>query len=960
METDEWLQILAQHPIFSEPKDAVQSKSDTFKSSISSARRERVVVRGTDLFIAVGKEVRWINIKACKDAFVRFESKRMGLRGAAGASTTDSKQDTVSNVPWYRLGCEALSFDICKLAINSSGKLLVAMGVHQVAIVVLPPPGAITKSSSSTGGAFNTARQEDPDNENNKGEGVWFDCRSMLVGTAGSSTTTAFGGNKNKGADKRRSSGIGSGLSVAANWSARTRVVDVLWHPLSTNDSHLMVLHATGAIKVFDVSEDLDTPEQIVSLFGTNGTGSAAFAMSRAVSFCLGSNTSAGWSRATVYVLTNSGELYSLCPLLPRRCSIEREWLECLLESAKLDVREWQAEEYETSEYLFTPPELIAARAAVKWLHQLLDLEKNKTPSVLPTVTSPAAGATDSDHMYLTLPASLIQPAVLQGPYLFQPEPTPVGNSGYDSEDSSSGYISDGSNGDNTNGCDADDACDVLYLQPGNNDGGAGVGLVAIAYCDSHVEVFADLEPVICRWTSLPNRGAHGQGLPVLATLASIDLAVNPLTGAEDALQRSSNRRIGAAVTLQKDTLSPAVFYALHQHGVHRVDVRKWAVLLDKAIGLDNDKIRNAALEKLLYALDGRGRMPSALPTGSSSYDSSGQGALARSCVQCILHTYPRASQPAIPVVGAATVDDIYLSYSLLALVAPCQLVGIVLPLLDSPDEDVEPEKNDAESNSNRRRIDLSLGAKDVVYVPRLPKDGYKLPAILGSRDAVVQQPRFVLREDNPVNEDDEVSEEKLKLLGSVVGQLHTQLAAIIEAHSNMRKHLDLQVQEHRRQHDKLSAISLGFQKHFEELKNSQKRMDALQENGQRLGLRVDQALRQLLSYYQPEITPSERAFAQEVRGMELRVNSADGHHQAVERLQERVNDMLTLTRSAARARDAAAASRTMSTPQLSKAALEKIRATLDNEQSNLKETCERITEMQTRVEDICESQTSA
>ncbi|KAJ1668149.1 hypothetical protein IW140_000685 [Coemansia sp. RSA 1813] len=971
METDEWLQILAQHSVFSEPKSSSSRKEraggpGAVSVNSASTRRERVAIRGTDLFVAIGKEVRWINLKACKDTFVRCESKRVGVRGFSDANDLESKQDAVSSVPWYRLGCEVLFFDINKLAINQSGKLLVAMGDHQVAVIVLPPPGAATKKPAR--GAFGAARFEDLDGEETKEQGVWYDCRSMMVGSSAA-------GGKGKNTGRRRSSGVGAGMSATENWSVRMRVVDVLWHPVSASDSHLLVLHATGTIKMYDVSEDLDSPEQIVSLFGAKEAGGSAFAMSHAISFCLGSNTSAGWSRVTVFVLTNTGELYSLCPMLPRRCCVERGWLEGLLESAELDVREWQAEEYETSEHVYTPPELADARTAVKWLDKILDLDKGKAAPVLPASLGSPSAISGDDCIYLILPPSLVQTPIPQGPYLFQPEPNPVDGSEFDSEDSSSGYDSDEENGNCAGGCDPDDASDVLYLQPGSNDYGAGVGLIAISYCDARVEVFADLQPVICRWATPLSRGVSSQRLPALATLASIDLAVAPLTSEGDGAQnecsnRHSQKRAGATVTLQKDALSPAMFYALHQHGVHRVDVRKWAVLLDKAIGLGSDENRRAALESLLYVLDGRGNMTSvrgasAVNKGSGN-DEGERGALARRCVQCVVHTHPRASQPAIPVMGAAVVDDIYLSYSLLALVAPCQLVGIALPLPsnteDSNDDDLgELEEEDTgEGDSERRRIDLSVGTKDVVYVPRLSKNGYKLPAALNGNGAAVQQPRFVLREDNPISEGDEVSEEKLKLLGSVVGQLHSQLKIVADAHSSMREHMDLQVQEHKRQHDKLAAISSGFQKHFEQLRLSQRRIDALQGSTRKLSLRVDQALRQLLSFYQPELTANERAFGQEVREMEMYVNGADGYRQAVNALHERVNDMHTLTRSAARARDAAAASRTMGASRLSSAALEKIRMTLDSEQSNLKDTCKRIEELQARVEDVCEGQAQA
>ncbi|KAJ2471109.1 hypothetical protein GGI02_002487, partial [Coemansia sp. RSA 2322] len=380
--------------------------------------RERAVVRGSDLFVAVGREVRWINLKACKDAYVRFESKRLGLKGEldkakSPARHASSKQAAVKSVPWFKLGCEALSFDILRLACNGTGKLLVAVGDHQVAVVVLPAPGATSKThiaGAGGSGAFNVARNEavDEDEEHNLAQGVWMDCRSMLVGTA---PGAASGSAKGKKDSKRRSS---AGMAAAANWSVRTRVVDVAWHPLSTSDSHLLVLHANGTVKMFDVSEDVDVPEQSVSLFSTMST-STGFAMRQAVSFCLGKPTSGGWSRVTAYVLTNTGELYSLCPVLPRRCCLEREWLSDLLETAELDVREWLAEEYGANEFLYTPPELTDARAAVKWLEQMLGLEKHKGSS--------AAGA---ERMFLTLPSSLVLPAAAQGPYLFQPEPAPL------------------------------------------------------------------------------------------------------------------------------------------------------------------------------------------------------------------------------------------------------------------------------------------------------------------------------------------------------------------------------------------------------------------------------------------------------------------------------------------------------------------------------------------------------
>ncbi|KAJ2489516.1 hypothetical protein IWW37_003925 [Coemansia sp. RSA 2050] len=926
MDTDEWLQILAQHPIFDEQSlllgNSGSSGPNEFKSKRALAR-ERAVVRGTDLFVAVGSEVRWINLKACKDAYVRYESKRMGLKSEFDKARSPtrhatSKQDAVKSVPWFKLECEALTFDVVKLACNSTGKLLVAMGLHQVAIVVLPAPGASGKAvGTASGGAFNLARHEAPEEDAN--HGVWVDCRSMLVGA----TQGASSGSAMSKKDSRRRSSVGA--PSAANWSVRARVADVAWHPLSTNSSHLLVLNANGTVKMFDVTEDVDFPEQTVSLFGVSSTG-AGYSMSQAVSLCFGSPKSVSWSRVTVYVLANTGDLYGLCPMLPRQCCLEREWLSSLLETAEIGVRELQAEEFTFSDRIYTPYEVADARAVAKWLSQILEQGQHK------------GSETSGERMFLTLPAHLSQPPIAQGPYLFKPEPVSMSTPGYDSD---SGDEADGG----SCRCDPDDACDVLYIESTG-----GVGLVAISFCDGHVEIFADLMPIIGRWSGVERRKTV-HDLPLLVTLASVDLTVQPLTD-DNSWDLSSRDKRAGSVTLLADTMSPTVLYALHSYGVHRVDMSKWAGLLSKAVGLASDEGREEALDQLLFALDGRPQ--------STTMAGNGRGALARNCVKCIVHTNPCASQPAIPVVGAVVIEDTYLSYSLLALVAPCQLIGVSLPLFSDPadyDSDEADEagdrtngdgvgaSNDGDDSghlSQPRRIDLSLGAKDVVYVPRLPRGGYEVPAILNSGWAAAeQQPRFVLGAAAGGGEAEEYTEEKLRLLGEVVGRLREQLAAMVSAHSDMRTHLDLQVQEYRRQHEKLTAIANGFSRHFEQMKVAQQRLESMNENGRRLALRVDHLLRQLISYHQLELTPSERELAREVREISDRVGGNDGFRQRIHVLEEQTNAMKTVDNPATHVL------------KLSPAEIENIKQAINLEAIDIQKALDKVADLGERLDGL-------
>ncbi|KAJ2331084.1 hypothetical protein GGH91_006505, partial [Coemansia sp. RSA 2671] len=243
---------------------------------------------------------------------------------------------------------------------------------------------------------------------------------------------------------------------------------------------------------------------------------------------------------------------------------------------------------------------------------------------------------------------------------------------------------------------------------------------------------------------------------------------------------------------------------------------------------------------------------------------------------------------------------------------------------------------------SQPRRIDLSLGAKDVVYVPRLPRGGYEVPAILNSGWAAAeQQPRFVLGAAAKGSDAEGYTEEKLRLLGEVVGRLREQLAAMVSAHSDMRTHLDLQVQEYRRQHDKLTAIASGFSNHFDQMKVAQQRLESMNENGRRLALRADHVLRQLISCYQPELSPSEREFARELREISNRIGGDDGFHQRAHLLEERVNAMKTVDKP------------TAPLLNLAPAELEKTKHVLNQDGINIREAIDKIADLKERLDEL-------
>ncbi|KAJ1854251.1 hypothetical protein LPJ73_002508, partial [Coemansia sp. RSA 2703] len=606
-EADEWVQLLSHHPIFTAP--LLNSTAVSPPENRGNVRRERIALRGTDMFVAVGNEIRWINLKACKDAFAKSEGERLSENQKQTIQDAVSPKEAVCSVEWSRLGCKELVFDICRLIVNGSGKLIAAVGTHDVAVVEIPKRGAISGRGKGRG-AFEAARSDDgPHNAQ------WTDCQAYFVGTA----------------------------------YPKVRVADVIWHAMSTKDSHLVVLYSNGLLRMFDVSDTVENAEQTISIFGSG------YVAAQTVSLSMGNASALGWSRATAYVATTDGSIYALCPLLPRSCLVERKWLVSLHETAVLDLREWQAEEYEADGITYSPPELIAARATESWLAAMIKL----------------AEETDEDLMCLTLPSRLTRPLEPQGPFLMQPDPTPVGQNTDDSDSS------------------ADDSCDdvsaILRLETK-----CGLGIVVVAYCDAHVDVFADLEPVIGCWSGAREMNRERQ-LPLLATLGTVDLDLKSNVGSAGSQNASANRSSGA-VALIGDPLNSCVFYALHSNGVHRVDMRTFGTLLDAAIGQEDAKAK-AAFEGL---------------------------SAAKPAVQCIVNTsFYSGDQHTTPVVGLAVIHDVYLSYSLLALVAPSQLTGASLSLIQEPDAEADAETQAAleqaiaDSTGTPRRVNVSYSAKD-------------------------------------------------------------------------------------------------------------------------------------------------------------------------------------------------------------------------------------------------------
>ncbi|KAG9128345.1 hypothetical protein FRC07_000457 [Ceratobasidium sp. 392] len=149
MESEAWLDALSRHDVF---KPAASSSStsvlDTSSLKIDELRNSNslvlrsddddsdddeeslvqrtniLCVRGPDLFLAIGRQVRILSLKDVKES--------------------ENRED----VSYKTLSTPNVTFDIKHMVVNPTGKLLAVVGARQIAVIILPRPG-MSKTSST-------------------------------------------------------------------------------------------------------------------------------------------------------------------------------------------------------------------------------------------------------------------------------------------------------------------------------------------------------------------------------------------------------------------------------------------------------------------------------------------------------------------------------------------------------------------------------------------------------------------------------------------------------------------------------------------------------------------------------------------------------------------------------------------------------------------------------------------
>jgi len=328
------------------------------------------------------------------------------------------------------------------------------------------------------------------------------------------------------------------------------KIIKAAWHPLSSTNSHIVILSSDGCLRLFDVSSESKEPEQLYYIGPQYYNEYKAFSSStyipgrsisgnseemETVSFTFGSGED--WEIFTTYVLMKNGDVYAICPFLPSKSTVKKSLLEGL--SLSIEQR-WKESD---------PDDLI--------IDQQYRLQRCWISTVLQNLKPVKSNDIEEEDEEVIINGNIsrfkdIHP-VIQGPFLLQPAPIEFDTENTDFDNIASSIIS-------------------LKTEP--------FSIILIAYTNGKVDVCLNVAPIEALWMS-NNDIVQDFELPILAVYETIDLN----------LKNSLPNIKTNVINIKEDKRYPDVCYLYHHAGVHSLSFNNWLSLF-KDINNNNNLIQ--------------------------------------------------------------------------------------------------------------------------------------------------------------------------------------------------------------------------------------------------------------------------------------------------------------------------------------------------------------------------------
>lgn len=878
-----WLSLLPSHPIFS-----VNDGSNTPRTSNQGAPAPaQMVLRGSDVIVLANEELRILSLSSLKHR----------ATDASDASNAALSYKTLTS-PLLKGAIRDSQKERPRLTLSPGKSLLVVSTATSLVLVVLPRSTALTSSAAhipvkahSVGSYYHNDRTPKQEYVVGTKWHPWSRRGSSLLVLLRDGTLFEY--------------------DVARDLQEPQQTISLLPRNSKTASPRLGFMGKAASMpwgsgssqsrgSGYALDEELDSEDehelQAVAFTLAISSSSAPVTADDATS------TQVDWAPLTIYVLTRSGDLYAAAPFLPRYAHLPSSYLQSLSSFAQLSdestsnvaskQREFalrfasnllkQARNYQTSVTARSSERLGTPARSVRGSTPADVLRSSKSAmSVDPApLEGDDAAEMDSEDDYAEVEAPrdpLVPPRLApQGPFLLVPAPHELSET-REALGSDVVYLrlpgaASGSS----------PPVDLELLMLGGDDGRVDVGILNVAgkvapkwssekeqslgKAREGLSSRADSRPPWMRGCSkrprdLPRKAGHfGLSDSSSSSEDEPDASELDITGVEPATSSShlptlflyESLDLGlpkpslssrSALRFTADSVYPENLYVNHAFGVHMISLQSWS--------------------KSFVALLSSGDID-----GLQQFLQTGRESEARWVVK--IQDAGKDAVNASERYGVScveVVDDVYLGYSMMALLGDGECLGLELSLTPSTAAASVPDistRDVGKVNPEKPLYTSLLGTE--AFVPPSPfnKSGPAFPAM-----------RLKASDPSLSKKEIQVTPETLRLLGTTVQDLRSRVREVVQGGNAIQRRLELQMQELQRQISKVKDLHTRTERGHQSGHGGE-RIARVAARQRKLLQRVDRVLQKTMDESETGISQYEEAWLKEMETLERGVGVSD------------------------------------------------------------------------------------
>ncbi|PHH62936.1 hypothetical protein CDD81_6569 [Ophiocordyceps australis] len=509
------------------------SSSYLQKSNVALGPRRTIARRGTEVFVAVGKEIRWADLVYVRDQWL---SKQQSSNASHGSPSPAKNQNVLESVEGHADLVAGNGFRVLKLPVASEIRQLIMspnstrlaiLTTHTVHICLLPDSSHLT--SADTG-----------------------PIRPKIL-TLGPTTHV----------------------------TSRSPIMSALWHPLGVKGSCIVTVTADAIVRIWELTDNrwsYDTPASSIDLkkladgvvleqdfapstSTTNTVFSPDMFEMEVASAAFAARESGGWDSMTLWIAMREGDLYALCPVLPERWAPPPTLIPSLSVSivAKLGALEDDADADET--------EKLQVQQQLQWMG---DIDKQE-----PHIIHDIVGEPDVEvYKRPKLPGAVPR---LQGPLFLECDP----ETGDELDSRLTDIMVIGQKTDTEDLMRGEDEDEELELDDGEQQG-LSLATVCVVSTSGQVRIYLDLEGVEAQWLPSKNKPKGARTLPPPPEAPCL-LAIQALD-----TMTTIEMHDEAWPVFSTDATSRYNFFVTHHVAITFLSLASWVFRLERELNGDN------------------------------------------------------------------------------------------------------------------------------------------------------------------------------------------------------------------------------------------------------------------------------------------------------------------------------------------------------------------------------------